>query len=106
LRSAQIGVAVAPGADPDPLHAATAGRKQRRLPVEQALGGQRFVVAPRRVQHHLDDTLHIPIRPTDAPGVHAETPRDRGPDLRRAAISGRSGVLPLVFYGFNMTIVH
>ena len=53
------------------------------MPVEQPLGVQGFVVAPSRVQHHLNDTLHVPVPLTHAADVHTETPRDRGSDLTR-----------------------
>jgi hypothetical protein len=31
------------------------------MPSEKALGGERGLIVPRRVQHHLDDAFHIAI---------------------------------------------
>jgi hypothetical protein len=35
------------------------------------------------VEHHLDDTLYIPVYRFQAPNVHAESPSDRRTDLLR-----------------------
>jgi hypothetical protein len=35
------------------------------------------------VQHHLNDTLYVPVHRFQAPDVHAETPRNRRADLLR-----------------------
>lgn len=53
---------VPPSPRPALRHPATAGRKQGRMPREQALGGEGLVIVACRVKHHLDDALDVAVR--------------------------------------------
>jgi hypothetical protein len=79
----RVGLLVAPSPDRDSPHLAAAGREQRRVPVVQSVCGKWLVVAPRRVEHHLDDALDVAIGPPESADVHAEATRDRRLHFRR-----------------------
>src|SRR5271165_1737428 len=51
---------VPPSAGPDLLHTAASCWKERCVPAVQPVGGERFVVLPCRVEHHLNHTFHVP----------------------------------------------
>jgi hypothetical protein len=72
---------VAPRADPDAVHAAAASRKQRRVPVEQALLRNLGVIVPGGVEHHLDDALDVAVDGSECAGVETEPASERGPHL-------------------------
>lgn len=57
------------------------GGKQCRMPSEQAVGRQRLVVAPDRVQHHFHAALDIMVRGTREGGGAPEAPSDRRANL-------------------------
>src|SRR6202795_3155517 len=52
---------VAPCAGLYPRHTAEAGRKQSRVPSEQALPGQRGIAMRGSVEHHFNHTLYMPV---------------------------------------------
>ena len=72
---------IAPGTHADLAHATAAGWKQRRVPGEESVGGERLVVVARRVQHHLDDAFDVAVRGHNAPDIHPEAARDGGAHL-------------------------
>ena len=67
---------VAPLAHGELVHARIPGREQRRVPAEQALGGQRGGGVGRGVEHHLDHAFDVPIDRSYCADVHAQTPGD------------------------------
>jgi len=62
--------------------AAPAGRKQRSMPAEQALGGEWIVVVLGRVEHHLDDTLDVAVGRLDGVRATSEPGPGQEPRLR------------------------
>ena len=55
--------------------------KQRRMPREQPLGGERLVVVARGVEHHFDDAFDVAVGGLERADIHAEAAGDRGADL-------------------------
>ena len=51
------------------------------MPGEQPVRGERLVVVPRGVQHHLHDAFDVAVRCHKATDIHPEAARDRGPNL-------------------------
>jgi hypothetical protein len=67
---------VAPCADVDPRHSASAGREQRGVPVEQALRPQWLIVVLGCIQHHFNNALDITVRGRQAANVDSKPTRD------------------------------
>src|SRR5260370_6284898 len=76
-----ISAVISPGSDPNAPHAAASCREQGGMPREQPVRSKRLIVVTRGVQHHFNNSLHVPIHGFKAPNVYAETTRDRGTDL-------------------------
>ena len=74
-RSAGI---IAPAGDVDLGQARVTGRKQRRMPGEQAFPRYRRMAIRRRIQHHLDDALDVAIDRRQRTNVYAQTAGDAG----------------------------
>ena len=75
------GAIVAPAADLDPRHAAVTSGKQRGVPPEQTIFGQRFRVFLRGVENHVDDPVDMTVRRRKPTNVQPETARQRRTDL-------------------------
>ncbi len=72
---------VPPGADPDPVDAASSGGEQRRVPAEQSFSCERGPIVLRGVERHLDDALDVPVRRQEGADVHPQAAREGGSDL-------------------------
>src|SRR3990172_1111860 len=77
------GAVVTPAPYPDLRHAAAPGGKQGCVPREEPFGRERLIVVAAGVEHHLDDTLDVPVGGFQRTDVHAEPPGDRRSDLVR-----------------------
>ena len=77
----RTGAVVAPCPDIDLAHAAASGRKERGVPGEEPLFGQRLRVVACGVEHHLDDAFDSAVGGDEPADVQAESPRDRRADL-------------------------
>lgn len=59
-----------------PRFASVHGWKQRGKPTEQTLPRYRFLAVDRGIQHHLDNTLNVPIDWCKRADVHSQPARD------------------------------
>lgn len=71
----------APRANHDLAHSATPRGKQRGVPGQQPLLGQRRHIVLDRVQHHLDNAFHVAIGADKSGDVHAQTTGEGGAHL-------------------------
>ncbi len=53
------------------------------MPRNKPLAGERQIVTARRVQHHLNDALHVPVLRLQPSNVDSEPARNRGTDCVR-----------------------
>src|SRR5271157_2278179 len=81
-----ISVVISPGSGSNPPHATSSGREQGCMPREQPFCGKRLIKVTRGVQHHFNNSLHVPIHGFNATNIHTETTRDRGTDLLRVQL--------------------
>ena len=51
------------------------------MPAEETLRGQRLLVVLRRIEHHLDDALDVPVSRLQTADVDSEPTRDRRTNL-------------------------
>lgn len=86
---------IAPGPDTDFRHTTVPGGKQSRMPRKQAILGQWLSELTGRIQHNLDDPVHVPVGGLESPDVDPKSARNRGAD------GGSVQGLPFDLAGFD-----
>src|SRR5260221_13161335 len=82
----RTGTVVTPDPCRDLGHAAAPRRKERRMPAEEPVRGERLVVPARGIEHHLDDPLDMAIRRLECSDIDSEAAADPRTDLFRVEL--------------------